>query len=168
MRAAPYSLHGSITNVFLAPYSSILACLVLVYVRHTNLGMTTLGVRQDKSETSDTRRCVGPCGYLGCVLKISVVVTVQLLSPVWLFATPEAGTACLSFTSPGVCSNARALSQWCHPTISPTVTPSPPTFNLSQHQGFFQWVSYSHHLAKVLELQLQHQSFQRIFRIYFL
>ena len=35
----------------------------------------------------------------------------------------------------------------------------PPVFNLSQHQGLFQWVSYSHQVAKVLELQLQHQSF---------
>ena len=41
---------------------------------------------------------------------------------------------------------------------------SPPAFNLSQHQGLFQWVSSSHQVAKVLELQLQHQSFQWIFR----
>ena len=37
---------------------------------------------------------------------------------------------------------------------------SPPAFNLSQHQGLFQWVSSSHQVAKVLEFQLQHQSFQ--------
>ena len=36
----------------------------------------------------------------------------------------------------------------------------PPAFNLSQHQGLFQWVSSSHEVAKVLEFQLQHQSFQ--------
>ena len=41
---------------------------------------------------------------------------------------------------------------------------SPPAFNLFQHQGFFQWVSSSHLVAKVLEFQLQHQSFQGIFR----
>ena len=41
---------------------------------------------------------------------------------------------------------------------------SPPAFNLSQHQGLFQWVSSSHQVAKVLEFQLQHQSFQWIFR----
>ena len=35
-----------------------------------------------------------------------------------------------------------------------------PTFNLSQHQGLFQWVSSSNQVAKVLEFQLQHQSFQ--------
>ena len=44
------------------------------------------------------------------------------------------------------------------------LSPSPPAFNLSQHQGFFQWVSSSHQVAKALELQLQHQSFQWIFR----
>ena len=41
---------------------------------------------------------------------------------------------------------------------------SPLAFNLSQHQGLFQWVSSSHQVAKVLEFQLQHQSFQWIFR----
>ena len=42
----------------------------------------------------------------------------------------------------------------------PLSSPSSPAFNLSQHQGLFQQVSSSHHVAKVLELQLQHQSFQ--------
>ena len=46
--------------------------------------------------------------------------------------------------------------------------PSPPAFNLSQHQGLFKWVSFSHQAAKVLEFQLQHQSFQWIFRTDFL
>ena len=38
--------------------------------------------------------------------------------------------------------------------------PAPPAFNLSQHQGLFQLVCSLHQVAKVLELQLQHQSFQ--------
>ena len=46
-----------------------------------------------------------------------------------------------------------------HPLLSPS-----PALNLSQHQGLFQWVS-SHQVAKVLEFQLQHQSFQWIFRL---
>ena len=41
------------------------------------------------------------------------------------------------------------------------LSPSPPALNLSQHQGLFQWVNSSHEVAKVLEFQLQHQSFQR-------
>ena len=39
-------------------------------------------------------------------------------------------------------------------------SPFPPALNLSQHQGLFQGVSSSHQVAKLLELQLQHQSFQ--------
>ena len=42
-------------------------------------------------------------------------------------------------------------------------SPSPPTFNLSQHQGLFQGVSSLHQVAEVLELQLRHQSFQWLF-----
>ena len=41
--------------------------------------------------------------------------------------------------------------------------PSPPIPNVSQHQGLFKWVSSSHHMAKGLEFQLQHPSFQWIF-----
>ena len=62
--------------------------------------------------------------------------------------------------STGACSNSCPLSQWCHPTISPSVFPSPPAFNLSQHQGLFKWVISLHQVAKVFELQLQHQSIQ--------
>ena len=43
----------------------------------------------------------------------------------------------------------------------PLSSPSPPAPNPSQHQSLFQWVSSSHQVAKVLEFQLQHQSFQR-------
>ena len=50
----------------------------------------------------------------------------------------------------------------------PLSSPSPPAFNLFQHQGLLQRVSSSHQVAKVLELQLQHQSFQWVFRIDFL
>ena len=41
--------------------------------------------------------------------------------------------------------------------------PSPPAFNLSQPEGLFKWVSFSHHVARILEFQLQHQSFQWTF-----
>ena len=60
---------------------------------------------------------------------------------------------------------------WVRDAIQPShplSSPSPPAFNLSQHQGLFQWVSCLHQVAKVLELQPQHQSFQWIFRIEFL
>ena len=41
----------------------------------------------------------------------------------------------------------------------PLSSPSLPALNLSQHQGLFKWVSSSHQVTKVLEFQLQHQSF---------
>ena len=41
----------------------------------------------------------------------------------------------------------------------PLSSPSPPAPNPSQHQGLFRWVNSSHQVAKVLEFQLQHQSF---------
>ena len=50
------------------------------------------------------------------------------------------------------------------PSPHPLSSPSPPAFNLSQHQGIFQWVSSCHQVATVLEFQLQHQSFQWICR----
>ena len=49
---------------------------------------------------------------------------------------------------PRACSNSCPLSWWCHPTI---LSSSPPAFNLSQHQGLFQWVGSLHKVSKVLE-----------------
>ena len=66
------------------------------------------------------------------------------------------------------------LAQTHVPRVSDAIQPShplwssSPAFNLSQHQGLFKWVSSSHQVAKVLELQLQCQSFQWIFRTDFL
>ena len=60
---------------------------------------------------------------------------------------------------------------WVSDAIQPShpLSPSsPPAFNLSNHQDLFQWVSSSHQVAKLLEIQLQHQSFQWIFRTDFL
>ena len=50
----------------------------------------------------------------------------------------------------------------------PLSLPSPPAFSLSQHQGLFQEVRSSHQVTKLLELYLQHPSFQWIFRVGFL
>ena len=52
--------------------------------------------------------------------------------------------------------------------LSHPLSPSPPAFNLPQHQGIFQGVSSLHQVAKVLKLQLQHQSLQWMFMIDFL
>ena len=107
---------------------------------------------------------------LTCRLCTHEFSAVQSLSHVQLFATPWTAAhepPCPSL-SPGVCSSSCPLSQWCHPTISFSVTPSPPAFKLCQHQALFQWVSSSHQMASVVGLQLQRQSFQWIFRVDFL
>ena len=89
------------------------------------------------------------------------------LSCVRLFAIPwtAACQASLSITSSW--SLLKTYVHWVSDAIQPShplLSPSPPAFNLSQHQGLFQWVSSSHQVAKVLEFQLQRQSFQWIFR----
>ena len=80
--------------------------------------------------------------------------SVQSLSHVWPFATPGTAARWLPYPSPptGAYSNSCSLNLWCHPPISSSVIPfsSSPTFNLSQHQGLFQWVSSLHQVAKVL------------------
>ena len=98
-----------------------------------------------------------------------LIVAVQLLSHVQLFATlwTAAGQASLSFII------SRSLlklmsSESVMLSNHPLSSPSPPALNLSQHQGLFKWVSSLHQVAKVLDLQLQHQSFQWIFRVDFL
>ena len=60
---------------------------------------------------------------------------------------------------------------WVDDAIQPShplSSPSPFAFNLPQHQALFQWVGSSHQVAKVLEFQLQHQSFQWTLRTDFL
>ena len=62
-------------------------------------------------------------------------------------------------------------AHWVGDAIQPShplSSPSPPAFNLSRNQGLFKWVSSSHQVAKQLEIQLQHQSFQWIFRVDFI
>ena len=90
------------------------------------------------------------------------VTSLQWLSHVQLFVTPwtAAHQASLSITNSWSLLKLKStkLVMASHPLSSP----SPPAFNLSQHQGVLQWVSSSHQVARVLELQLQHQSFQWI------
>ena len=59
---------------------------------------------------------------------------------------------------------------WVRDAIQPShpLSPPSPTFNLSQHQGLFLWVGSLHQVARILELQFQHQFFQWIFRVDFL
>ena len=63
---------------------------------------------------------------------------------------------------------AKTHVHWFNDAIQPShllLPTSPTAFCLSQHQGLFQWIGSSHHVAKFLELQLQHQSFQWTFKV---
>ena len=62
--------------------------------------------------------------------------------------------------TPGVYPNSCPLSWWCHPTILSSVIPFSSHPQSLPTSGSFKWVSSSHQVAKVLELQLQHQSSQ--------
>ena len=89
-----------------------------------------------------------------------------IFNSLWPHGLQHARPSCPSPT-PWVRSNSCPLHQWCHPTISSSVVPFSSRFHLSQHHGLFHWVISSHQVAKVLEFQLQHQSFQWVFRTYF-
>ena len=78
------------------------------------------------------------------------VVVVQLLSCVWLFATPWTATYQVSSTIP-----------WCFVRLKSVESVMLPPSSLSPsvfYHDLFQWVKSSHQMTKVLELQLQHQS----------
>ena len=93
--------------------------------------------------------------YMPLEIKIHIN-PIQSLSRVQLFVTPWTSglpvhRQLLEFTQTHV--------HWVGDVIQsshPLLSPSPPAFNLSQYQGFFQWVSSSHQVAKVLEFHLQH------------
>ena len=96
--------------------------------------------------------------------------SVQSLSRVRLCDPMDCSTPVLpvhhqlpEFTQTHVCWVSDAI--W---PFHPLSSPSPHAFNLSQHQGLFQWISSLHQVAKGLEFRLQHQSFQWIFRTDFL
>ena len=74
-----------------------------------------------------------------------------IFTSLWPHGMQHARPPCSSPT-PRVYPNSCPLSWWCHPTISSSVIPSPCAFNLSQHQGVFQWFSSSHQVAKVLQI----------------
>ena len=69
--------------------------------------------------------------------------------------------------TPEACSNSCPSSWWWHPNISSSVVPFSSRLQSFPASGSFP-ISFSHQIAKVLELQLQHQSFQWIFRTDFL
>ena len=126
------------------------------------------------------------CIYIACPLHVflltnkkltlfTVVLLVQSLSYVWCFTVPstdaQSRPPLSSWSpplSPGVCSNSSPLSQWCHPAISASADPFSFCLQSSPASVSFpmSWLFTSG--GQVLELQLQHQPSQWIFRVDFL
>ena len=123
---------------------------------------------RDRTRVSRVSRHSLPLSHQGSLYKElawnNKFSSVPSLNRVWLFAIPW--TAC---SMPGVPvhhqlpelaqTHVHQVADAIQPS-HPLLSPSPPAFSLSQHQGLFQWVSSSHQVAKLLEFQLQHQSFQ--------
>ena len=84
-----------------------------------------------------------------CFSAVQSLICVQLWATPWLQHT---WPPCPSPT-PGACSNSCPLSRWCHTTISSSVVLFFSYLNSYPNQGLFQWVSYLHQVARVLELQ---------------
>ena len=128
-----------------------------------------------------------------CVLEqVTCLWALVSSSPKWWILRPECAQivqfssvaqSCPTLCNPMNCSTpgfpvhhqppelAQTHVHWVSDAIQPShplSSSSPPAFNLSQHQGLFQWVSSWHQVAKVLELQLQYQPFQWTFRTDFL
>ena len=99
------------------------------------------------------------------ILFLLLVLSVQFNAVTQSYLTLCYRLPC-SLPIPRAYSNSCPLSWWCHSTISSSVVPFS-CLQSSQHQGLFQWVSSLHKVAKLLEPQLQHLSFQWIFRTYF-
>ena len=91
-----------------------------------------------------------------CCLNSLQFGSLQSLRGVWLFTTPwtAAHQASLSITNSQGLLKLHRVSDAIQSSHSLS-SPSPPAFDLSQHQDLFQWVSFSHQVAKVLEFQLQ-------------
>ena len=77
-----------------------------------------------------------------------------------LFMTPRTTASQASMSVTNSRSLLKLISMESIQPSHPLLSPSPPAFNPSQHQGLFKWVNSSHQVAKVLEFQLHHQSSQ--------
>ena len=116
-----------------------------------------------------------PCSFRICTLFLSAAnpspnpFVVHLLSSVPLFVPPRTAIRlpCPS-PSPRICLNSCPLSRWCYLTISSSATPFSICLQSSPASGSFPINQLCHQVARILEPQLQHQSFQWLFRVDFL
>ena len=133
-----------------------------------------LSLNQDPEKLGDSRKItqlVRDRGYRCPICRTLLFLPDFLFSSV----THSCLTLCdrTDWTTPGFTVHqqlpelAQTHVHWVNEAIHPShplLSPPPPAFNLSHHQGIFQWVSSLNQVAIVLEVQLQHQYVQWIFR----
>ena len=145
-----------------------------IFASHIAEEGLTFGIHNELSNLIHTRRKHTIQFQRGRTHEGTLTRRDVVLNCVWLFVTSRtvACQAPLSFT---IClpESAHIHIHWVGDAIQPfhpMSSLSPFALNLSQHQVLFRWVDsfffFLHQVAKVLEFQ--HQSFQRIFRVYFL
>ena len=101
--------------------------------------------------------------YIWMLLSSCSVVSNSLWAHGLQHARPPCPSPAPELAQTHVCRISDAIQPF-HPLLHPSL----PALTLSQHQGLLQWVSSSHQVAKVMDLQLQHHSFQWIFTVDFL
>ena len=169
------SFKNTVTMLIVYSHYSVLLnvamCMMLTHFSHAQLFMTlwTVAHQAPRSIAFSRQECWSglPCPPLGHLsnpeiesashmsptfssVQFSHSVVSNSLKPHEL---QDARPPCPSPT-PRVHSNSCPSSQWCHPSISSSVDPSPPAPNPSQQQSLFQWVNSLHEVSKVLEFQL--------------
>ena len=107
--------------------------------------------------------CLICCIYIISPVKFNNSV---LSDTLWPHGLQHTRTPC-PWPTLEVCSNSGPSSRWCHPTILSSVVLFSACLQSLPASGSFEWVSSLHQVAKVLEFQLQHQSFQWILRTHY-
>ena len=159
-----------VDNYFWSYATQLLASVILI-------GTIIQLSRESLDFLSDILKCI--TGFYFCCVRLFLFLffteTKQMncwhwfqhIFPVWLFSSVT--HSCLTLCDPMDCSmpgfpvyhqllelaqtHVNGVSDTIQPS-HPLLSPSPPAFNCSQNQGLFHWVSSSHQVAKVLELQL--------------
>ena len=120
------------------------------------------GCGTDRTMMTSVKSPVGHCAWSLELLSSCPVMS----NSVWPHELKHARPPCPS-PPPEICPVSCPLHQWAIQPSHPLSSLYPPAFSLSQHWRLLQWVSFSHQMTKILEFQLQHPSFQWVFRVDF-
>ena len=156
------ALAGNVTGAYLPTNSCIPRRAKTTMKRKRRKSKLMIDFMELIKETTKFRRDAQYLQNPDSVTVASSVSSVQLLSRVRLCDPMNRSTPGLRVhhqLPESTQTHVHCVSDAIQPS-HPLSSPSPPALSLSQHQGLFQWVSSPHQVAKVLEFQLQHQSFQ--------